>query len=189
MIQRPLSSSAFRIGFALALAGSLAACSSINNASHKVVDAITPYRVEVVQGNFVSKEQVQALQPGMSREQVRSILGSPLVTSVFHADRWDYVFTIKRRGVDIENKKLTVYFSGFALERVEGDEMPSEKEFVAELASRNRIGKIPRLEATPDELKRYAPKDPASQTDDANGNTTSDAAPQPTGNYPPLEQR
>ena len=52
-----------------------------------------------MQGNFVSKEQVEALRPGMSRQQVRDILGTPLVTSVFHADRWDYVFTIKRQGV------------------------------------------------------------------------------------------
>ena len=65
----------------------------------RFADSITPYKVEVVQGNFVSKEQVEALKPGMSRQQVRDILGTPLVTSVFHGDRWDYVFTLKRQGV------------------------------------------------------------------------------------------
>lgn len=169
---------------ALLLAGILAGCSSVNRTSQSLVDTITPYRVEVVQGNFVSKEQVEALKPGISREQVRNILGSPLVTSLFHADRWDYVFTIKRRGLDIENKKLTVYFSGYVLERVEGDEMPSESEFVAQLASRNRTPKIPRLEATPEELKRYAP---AAQEGSA---AAADApeAPRPAGSYPPLER-
>jgi outer membrane protein assembly factor BamE len=47
----------------------------------------------VVQGNFVSREQVEFLKPGMTRQQVRDVLGTPLVASLFHADRWDYVFT------------------------------------------------------------------------------------------------
>ncbi len=55
----------------------LTACSSLVN----------PYRPEVVQGNFVSREQVQALRPGMPRQTVRDILGTPLVTSLFHSDR------------------------------------------------------------------------------------------------------
>ena len=87
---------------------------------------ITPYKVEVVQGNFISKEQVEALQPGMSREQVRQILGTPLVSSVFHGDRWDYVFTIKRKGVEAQRRQLTVFFKEDRMDRVEGDPMPSE---------------------------------------------------------------
>jgi outer membrane protein assembly factor BamE len=81
---------------ALACAG-LSACGSFDGATTRVVSMVTPYKVEVVQGNFVSKEQVQALQAGMSRSQVRDILGSPLITSAFHTDRWDYVFTIRRQ--------------------------------------------------------------------------------------------
>src|SRR4029079_6304680 len=77
-----------------------AGCSSFDRVSYGITDAITPYKIEIVQGNFVSKEQVAALKPGMSRQQVRDILGTPLVTSVFHADRWDYVFTLKRQGVE-----------------------------------------------------------------------------------------
>lgn len=179
MIERPFYTAA---AASLVLA-SLTACSSINRTSHDLVEAVTPYRIEIVQGNFVSREQVQALQPGMSREQVRNILGSPLVTSLFHGDRWDYVFSIKRQGVDIERKRLTVYFNGFVLERVEGDEMPSESEFVAQLAGRNRPGKIPKLEADPEDLQRYAPD--SSDASSTAGNAPE--APQPAISYPPLE--
>ena len=60
--------------------------------------ALQPYRAPVVQGNVVTREQVAVLRPGMSRIQVRDILGTPLLTSVFHADRWDYVFTLRQQG-------------------------------------------------------------------------------------------
>ena len=106
-----------------------------------------------MQGNFVSKEQVEALKPGMSRQQVRDILGTPLVTSVFHADRWDYVFTLKRQGVEPQQRKLTVYFKGDVLERVEGDPMPSEAEFVATLDNKRKSAKVPPLEASEDKLQ------------------------------------
>ncbi|THU00301.1 outer membrane protein assembly factor BamE [Lampropedia puyangensis] len=174
------------MGVAVLSAGVLAGCSSIDRSSHRLVNAITPYQIEVVQGNFVSNEQVQALKPGMSHEQVRDILGSPLVTSVFHADRWDYVFTIKRKGLTFEEKKLTVFFSGFVMERVEGDEMPSESEFVAILGAQNNKPKIPKLEATPEQLERFAPAKKAESGADA---SDSDAQPavQPRGSYPPLE--
>ena len=72
---------------ALALGLLVAGCSSLDRASNRVASIVTPYQVEVVQGNFVSQEQAAALQPGMTREQVRMILGTPLVSSLFHADR------------------------------------------------------------------------------------------------------
>jgi len=79
----------------LFLIASLAPCSFVEDPVAKAMKRMTPYRAEVVQGNFVSKEQLQALRPGMSRKQVREILGTPLIASVFHADRWDYAFTGK----------------------------------------------------------------------------------------------
>jgi outer membrane protein assembly factor BamE len=51
-----------------------------------------------VQGNVVTSEQVARVKPGMTRAQVRDILGTPLLTDPFHADRWDYLFTIRRQG-------------------------------------------------------------------------------------------
>ena len=65
----------------------LAGCSRFNRATQSMVGALTMYKPEVVQGNFISSEQVQALRPGMMRVQVRDMLGTPLTTSIFHADR------------------------------------------------------------------------------------------------------
>lgn len=174
-----------RLGLVLLIGASMAAlagCSSLDGASSRIASIVKPYKVDVVQGNFVSREQVEALQPGMSRQQVREILGTPLVTSLFHADRWEYVFTLKRPGEDIQTRKLTVFFKGDALERSEGDEMPTETEFVATLGSRDGAkGKVPVLEATPEQLAKY----PAS----ARPAQTPAAAPSvpATTSYPPLE--
>ena len=160
----------------------LSGCSSVDLSGRELVESLKPYQVAVVQGNFVSREQVQALQPGMSRQQVREILGTPLVTSLFHADRWEYVFTLKRPGEEVQTRKLTVFFKGDALERSEGDEMPTETEFVATLGARdNAKGKVPVLEATPEQLAKYPVKErpaPAAAATPALPATTS---------YPPLE--
>jgi len=165
---------------AAAVLALLAGCGSVDGVGRRVATTFTPYKVEVVQGNFVSREQVQALQPGMSRDQVRQILGTPLVASVFHSDRWDYVFTLKRQGVEPQQRRLTVFFKGEALDRVEGDPMPSESEFVSTLATRRESGKAPRLEATEEELRAFAARQPAAPP----------AAPPPAAapaSYPPLE--
>jgi outer membrane protein assembly factor BamE len=173
-----------RLGLVLSIGASLVAlagCSSFDGASNRIANLVTPYKVDVVQGNFVSREQVEALQPGMTRQQVREILGTPLVTSLFHADRWEYVFTLKRPGEDLQTRKLTVYFTGDVLQRSEGDEMPTETEFVATLGSRGNKGKVPVLEATPEQLAKYpaSPRPPTAPT----------AAPlEPASiSYPPLE--
>ena len=160
----------------------LGACSSVTESTRSALVKITPYKVEVVQGNFVSKEQVAALKPGMSRQQVREILGTSLLSDVFHNNRWDYVFTIRRQGVDPQERHLTVFFNGELMDRFEGDEMPSEKDFVAGLDARRFSGKVPELEASEDQLKPFAP-----QKKDA----AADAAPPPLAplppSYPPLE--
>jgi outer membrane protein assembly factor BamE len=93
-----------------------------------------PYKSDIAQGNFVSKEQVAALKPGMPRLQVADILGTPLLVSVFHADRWEYVFSLKRQGIDTPSYKLTVYFKGDLLDKVDGSNMPTEQEFIDALA-------------------------------------------------------
>ncbi|AMO23371.1 hypothetical protein GCM10027034_41160 [Ramlibacter solisilvae] len=160
-----------------------AGCSSFDSASRQIAGVVTPYKIEVVQGNFVSREQVEALKPGMSRQQVRDILGTPLVASVFHSSRWDYVFTIKRQGVPPQQRKLAVFFNGEALERFDGDTMPSESEFVATLDNKRQGAKVPPLEASEESLKRFAQERKAPAPKPAAA-----AEPAPvTANYPPLE--
>lgn len=170
-----------RLGAFLCLAALLASCSAFDKASGSIASVVSPYRADVVQGNFVSREQVEALAPGMGRQQVREILGTPLITSLFHDDRWEYVFTLKRPGSEVQTRKLTVYFKGDALERYEGDEMPTESEFVASLQSSKSKGKVPVLEASEQQLERF-PVAPADSKDAATG-----APVAPARSYPPLE--
>ena len=162
---------------ALTLLAGLSGCSVTRSVNR---DTFKPYVPDVVQGNFVSREQRQFLRPGMSRAQVRDVLGTPLVTSLFHADRWDYAFSIRRQGVPPQQFRLTLYFNqNDVLERIEGDELPSEAEFAQRLSGSNAGGKAPVLEATEEQLRKYP------------GRTN----PQPTAptqvplppTYPPLE--
>jgi outer membrane protein assembly factor BamE len=93
-----------------------------------------PYVPDVVQGNFISSEQYAKLQLGQSREQVRQILGTPLLASYFHANRWDYVFEFKRAGQQMsKERRVTVFFEGDKLVNFQGDALPTEVELVAEI--------------------------------------------------------
>jgi outer membrane protein assembly factor BamE len=177
-------------GFAwLAVAAALltlSACETTNNLSNRVASIVSPYKIDVVQGNFVSKEQAAALRPGMSRPQVRDVLGTPLLMSMFHGDRWDYVFTFQRQGVEPQSRRVTVYFKGDVLERFEAGELPTEAEFVASLDSGRSSGKVPVLEASEESLAKFgaANKAPDSIADAAQ--PTPALAPLPE-RYPPLE--
>jgi outer membrane protein assembly factor BamE len=93
-----------------------------------------PYVPDVIQGNFISSEQYAKLEVGMSREQVRQILGTPLLASYFHANRWDYVFEFKRLGEKISKERVvTVFFEGDKVTKFQGDALPTEVELVAEI--------------------------------------------------------
>ena len=93
-----------------------------------------PYVPDVVQGNFISSEQYSKLKLDMTREQVRQILGTPLLASYFHVNRWDYVFEFKRAGQVIgKERRVTVFFDGDKLVKFEGDALPTEIEMVAEI--------------------------------------------------------
>lgn len=139
-----------------ALAVALSACSSLDGASNRVVSVVTPYKMDIVQGNFVSREQAAALKEGMGRGQVRDILGTSLMTSIFHADRWDYVFTFKRQGVEPQARRLTVFFKEDLLVKIQSDPLPSEAEFVASLDSSRKNDKVPVLEMSEERLKATA---------------------------------
>jgi len=163
----------------------LASCGGMGGSSINPVNWVTPYKIDVIQGNFVSKEQVEQLKAGMTRDQVKATLGTPLMASLFHADRWDYVFTLKRQGVEPQSYKYTVFFKNDQLERFEGDAMPSETEFIAKLGNRRKLGEVPVLEATEEQLKKAAEKSkPGTASAAAPANVPAGA---PAASYPPLE--
>jgi outer membrane protein assembly factor BamE len=90
-----------------------------------VPQLITPYRMDIQQGNYISQEMVSQLRPGMTREQVRFVLGTPLLADIFHADRWDYVYYRDVLGGVREERKIAVIFQDGKLVRVEGDVVPA----------------------------------------------------------------
>jgi len=85
------------------------------------VPLITPYKLDVQQGNVVTQEMVARLQPGMTRSQVRFTLGTPLVVDPFRADRWDYVYMFMKQGVVTEQRRIVVIFKDDKLLHIEGD--------------------------------------------------------------------
>jgi outer membrane protein assembly factor BamE len=147
----------------------LTACSSV----------ITPYRPDVVQGNFVSREQAQALRLGMPRQAVRDILGTPLVTSVFHADRWDYAFTIRRQGAEPQLRRFSVFFKNDILVQLDGDPLPTEAEFAAKIDTRAAAKKVPELKASETDLAQFPAKSSVP--------VAPALAPVKPASYPPLE--
>lgn len=160
----------------------LAGCSSLRS-SDSLLGVLTPYRPEIVQGNVVTKEMAAAIKPGMSRAQVRDVLGSPLLADIFHADRWDYVFTIRRQGAPYQQRRVTVLFEGDSMQSFEADELPSERDFVASIDTK-RGGRVPQLELTAEQLKALpVPAKPPVAADPAVAAEPKAAA----RSYPPLE--
>jgi outer membrane protein assembly factor BamE len=100
---------------------------------------------------------------------------------LFHADRWDYAFTIKRQGAEPQQRRFSVFFKGDVLDRIEGDPLPTEAEFAAKLDNRRRPEKLPELKATEADLAKFPVK---SVPESGVGQPAPPAAPV---SYPPLE--
>jgi outer membrane protein assembly factor BamE len=166
------------LGLVTILCAALSACGAVDSTSNRLVNTFRPYKMDIVQGNVVSSEQAAMLKPGMSRVQVRDVLGTPLLASVFHEDRWDYVFILQRQGVAPQSRRVTVFFKNAELLRFEADTLPSEAEFAASLGKMNLPSKLPELEATAESLQKLPVPVKASP-----------AAPLPPlpASYPPLE--
>jgi outer membrane protein assembly factor BamE len=158
------------------------ACGSTPTGDGALFGLVAPYRIDIQQGNVVTQEQVDRIKPGMNRLQVRDVLGTPLLTDAFHADRWDYIFTLRQTGKPLQRRNVVLVFDGDVLKTVEASELPSEREFIDSIARSGRVVAAAQLELTPEQLK--ALPIPAKT-----------AAPQPTDtvtpstprNYPPLE--
>lgn len=120
---------------AAAAVAALAGCSSYDSVTQRIAQSITPYRITVVQGNFVSQEKAAQLQAGMTREQVRALLGTPLLSDMFHADRWDYLFYFKRGSTSVvQQRDLVLTFSADRLASWTGAEnLPSELDLLADI--------------------------------------------------------
>ena len=165
----------------LVAAATLAGCSTISS-DGSLLGFITPYRMEVVQGNVVTQDMVAQLRPGLTGDQVRTLLGAPLLADVFHANRWDYVFTIRRQGAPAQQRRVTVFFENDRVARFEADCVPTEREFVASIDVVKPSSRKTVLELDEQQL-RAIPVPAPSRSAQAPGT----AASGPLRSYPPLE--
>ena len=84
-----------------------------------LLSSCSTYKMDIRQGNFVTPEMREKLKLGMTRQQVRYVLGTPLVSDVYHGNRWDYVYRLERGGKVIEQQNMTLYFEGDKLARID----------------------------------------------------------------------
>jgi outer membrane protein assembly factor BamE len=103
---------------------------------------LAPYRIDIQQGNFISSETMNQLRDamkrpeGVTRDQVRFLLGTPLIADVFHGDRWDYEFMLRRGNGEIITSHLSVSFKGNKLESLDGTALPTEKDYITLIAGK-----------------------------------------------------
>jgi len=90
-----------------------------------VTEKLRPYKLDIRQGNLVTQEMISQLKKGMTRDQVRFALGTPLLTDVFHADRWDYAYRYQPGYGETEQRVITVHFDHDQLVRITGDVTPA----------------------------------------------------------------
>ena len=155
----------------------LSGCAS-RQSTDSVFGFLTPYRIDIVQGNVLTRDQVDLVKPGMTRAQVRDVLGTPLIIDLFHANRWDYVFDIRRPGADAQRRSVVVMFDGEKMKSIEAPELPTEREFVASISTATNIQ--PRVLVLTDEQRLALPVPPKRDV----------PATEPMGavrEYPPLE--
>jgi outer membrane protein assembly factor BamE len=183
MISRRLKTLAPSLAATLAFA-LLAGCGTRTQSTDSFLGFITPYRIEIVQGNAVTKEQANAVRPGMTREQVQAILGTPMLADPFHAERWDYIFSIRRAGTAVQQRTVVALFNkAGTLERLQApDDLPDEAGFVASIAPLSKRA-VPELELT-DAQRQNLPV-PAPKQADAKANAPLGVA----RTYPPLEPK
>jgi outer membrane protein assembly factor BamE len=99
-------------------------CAACSNYSANL-PSIKPYKMDIQQGNYVTSKMMMQLRPGMTKSQVRFIMGTPLIADSFHADRWDYLYRMAKGGKIIEQRHVIMEFEGDRLKRVRGDVIPA----------------------------------------------------------------
>lgn len=111
----------------------LTGCSSLDQVKASVKEGlkdplgkVQPYTLDIPQGNLITQEMVDKLKPGMTRSQVRFVLGTPLVVDPFHAQRWDFVYSLRKSGAVIESRRMTALFEGDLFKAIEGDVVVSK---------------------------------------------------------------
>lgn len=118
---------------------------------------VKPYKMEVQQGNVVTSKMLLQLRPGMTKSQVRFIMGTPLVVDSFHKNRWDYFYQLRQGGKVVEQRRVILEFEKDLLARVRGDVIPAGSQ-PAEGAAESGAGKTIELAPAKREEKSWSDK-------------------------------
>jgi outer membrane protein assembly factor BamE len=95
------------------------------------------YRINIQQGNFLDQVAVDQVKPGMTRSQIRYLLGTPMVADSFNKERWDYIYYLKKgRSRHVDSRRVTVYFDGDKVARLD---KPTDAEAAAQDASAAKL--------------------------------------------------
>ncbi|MBB5392437.1 MULTISPECIES: outer membrane protein assembly factor BamE [unclassified Herbaspirillum] len=165
------------IGMFAALSVALSGCSStkapeqsaatdasgvkVTGKSNSLFGFLKPYRIDIQQGNFVSREMVAQVRPGLTRDQVRFVLGTPLLNDMFHSNRWDYDFRLAKGNGEIMSSRVSVFFKDGLVEHVDGGEdLPTESEYLT-LITNSKAGAKAAFTSSSD-VKPAAPEAPSS---------------------------
>lgn len=120
----------------------LSGCATVRNFEFRNLGIPPVHRVTIQQGNVLTQEMIDRLRPGMTRRQVQFVMGEPILGNTFQDDRWDYVYTIQVGAQERRQQRLTLYFEGDALNRFEGDFLPSEKQVVHDAVLQEAVDAI-----------------------------------------------
>ena len=151
--------------FLLVLSLLVTACSSS-------LPSIKPYKMPIQQGNLVTSKMMMQLKPGMTKTQVRFVMGTPLISDSFHKDQWDYFYQMEKDGAIIEKRRVTLMFEKDLLAKVKGDVIPAtqnkneERQEIAPQINneanqkpvQKEKGMLDRLKFWEDEKEKPAPK-------------------------------
>lgn len=102
--------------------------------SKRLFGIFSPYRIDIQQGNFISQEQLEQLKTGMTQDQVKFVLGTPLLNDIFHINRWDYIFRLQKGSGEIISSRIAVYFEDSRVARIDAGTLPSEREYLSLIA-------------------------------------------------------
>jgi outer membrane protein assembly factor BamE len=160
----------------------LAACA--NPFSRQSLDTFSlTYKIDIQQGVVVTQEMADQLKPGMTRDQVRFVLGTPILTDPFHAERWDYPFRFQPGRGPVEERRFTVYFDQDLLTGYNGDSLPTEEEF-----ARSRHFATTKIVRGPPPLSSPLPPKPGATSDVPSGTTVTPGVNVAPGRSAPADQ-
>jgi outer membrane protein assembly factor BamE len=111
------------------LASSLLACLVLQGCNYLV------YKIDVQQGNYVTQDVVARVKTGMTKAEVRQVLGTPLVADVFHANRWDYYFSLEKKGRVGDRTELSIFFENDKVVSIKGHGQPPARPPVGQAAA------------------------------------------------------